>query len=77
MIKSTIGANSIATMQGLGKLIRKQRRAQEISEQELADNVGVSRATIQRVEAGEYTTSFKMIIEICLILDIKQIKIEG
>ena len=45
--------------------VRKWRRWHELSQQELADRVGVSRQTIANIERGNYSPSVYLALEIC------------
>lgn len=47
------------------------RVAKDLSQQELADAVGVARQTINAIERGDYNPSIKLCISICKILDKK------
>ena len=47
----------------------KQARAQAgLSQQELADKLGVSRQTINAIEKGDYNPTIKLCVGICRIL---------
>ena len=47
----------------------KQARAQMgLSQQELADRLGVSRQTINAIEKGDYNPTIKLCIGICRVL---------
>ena len=46
-------------------MVRKWRRWCELSQQELADRVGVSRQTIANVERGNYSPSVHLALDIC------------
>ena len=50
------------------KEIRKERN---ISQQELADMVGVSRNTISSLETGQYEPTAKLAYVLCIALDMK------
>jgi putative transcriptional regulator len=48
----------------------KQARAEKgLSQQELADKLGVSRQTINAIEKGDYNPSIRLCIDICKALD--------
>lgn len=50
----------------------KERRAKKkISQQELADMVGVSRNTISSIETGQYEPTAKLAYVLCIALDMK------
>ena len=49
----------------------KQARAEKgISQQELADRLGVSRQTINAIEKGDYNPTIKLCIGICRALEL-------
>ena len=43
--------------------------AKDLSQQQLADAVGVSRQTINAIEKGDYNPTIKLCIAICRVLD--------
>ena len=45
------------------------RAAKDLSQQALADLVGVSRQTINAIEKGDYNPTIKLCIAICKVLD--------
>ena len=45
--------------------VRKWRRWNELSQQELADRVGVSRQTIANIERGNYSPFVYLALDIC------------
>ena len=45
------------------------RAAKDLSQQALADLVGVSRQTINAIEKGDYNPTIKLCISICKVLD--------
>lgn len=48
--------------------VRRWRRWNEISQNELAEQVNVSRQTIANIEKGNYSPSVHLALEICRIL---------
>lgn len=48
--------------------IKSARAAMDMSQQQLADAVGVSRQTINAIEKGDYNPSVNLCISICRIL---------
>lgn len=48
--------------------MKSARAALDMSQQELADAVGVSRQTINAIEKGDYNPTIKLCITICQIL---------
>ena len=49
--------------------LKAARAAKDLSQQALADIVGVSRQTINAIEKGDYNPSIKLCISICKALD--------
>ena len=49
--------------------LKAARAAMDLSQQQLADMVGVSRQTISSIEKGDYNPSIKLCIVICKVLD--------
>ena len=48
---------------------KSARAAMDLSQQQLADAVGVSRQTINAIEKGDYNPTIKLCIAICKTLD--------
>lgn len=48
--------------------MKSARAALDLSQQELADKVGVSRQTINAIEKGDYNPTINLCIAICRIL---------
>ena len=49
--------------------LKSARAALDMSQQQLADAVGVSRQTINAIEKGDYNPTIKLCIAICKTLD--------
>ena len=49
--------------------MKSARTALDLSQQELADKVGVSRQTINAIEKGDYNPTINLCIAICRILN--------
>lgn len=49
--------------------LKAARAAKDLSQQALADQVGVSRQTINAIEKGDYNPTIKLCISICKVLD--------
>ena len=49
--------------------LKSARAAKDMSQQLLADAVGVSRQTINAIEKGDYNPTIKLCIAICKVLD--------
>ena len=48
--------------------MKAARAAMDLSQQELANRVGVSRQTINAIEKGDYTPTIRLCIGICRVL---------
>ena len=48
--------------------LKAARAAMDLSQQELADQVGVSRQTISAIEKGDYNPTIKLCRTICKVL---------
>lgn len=49
--------------------LKSARAALDLSQQQLADAVGVSRQTINAIEKGDYNPTIKLCQAICRVLD--------
>lgn len=49
--------------------LKSARAAMDLSQQDLANLVGVSRQTINAIEKGDYNPTIKLCIDICKVLN--------
>lgn len=49
--------------------LKAARAAKDLSQQELADLVGVSRQTVNAIEKGDYNPTIRLCLAICHVLD--------
>jgi putative transcriptional regulator len=49
--------------------LKAARAVQDLSQQELADRVGVSRQTINAIEKGDYNPTIHLCVDICRTLN--------
>lgn len=49
--------------------LKEARKEKKISQQQLADMVGVSRNTISSIETGQFNPTAKLALIICIALD--------
>lgn len=49
--------------------LKAARAAKDISQQQLADLVGVSRQTVNAIEKGDYNPTIRLCLAICRALD--------
>lgn len=48
--------------------LKSARAAKDLSQQQLADAVGVSRQTINSIEKGDYNPTIRLCLSICRVL---------
>ena len=49
--------------------LKAARAAKDLSQQQLAEAVGVSRQTINAIEKGDYNPTIRLCLSICHVLD--------
>ncbi|HCA72382.1 MAG TPA: transcriptional regulator [Ruminococcaceae bacterium] len=49
--------------------IKRYRQLEDLTQEQLAERVGVRRETIMRLEAGKYNPSLKLAVDISRVLD--------
>ena len=49
--------------------LKSARAAKDLSQEELAQAVGVSRQTISAIEKGDYNPTIRLCLSICKVLD--------
>jgi transcriptional regulator with XRE-family HTH domain len=52
------------------KLLKAARKARGLSQQALADMIGIEQQTFQRLEAGKRDPSVKVLVRLCDALDV-------
>mgnify|MGYP000869791608 CR=1 FL=1 len=67
MIYKEKGKNTSKGMKNLK--LKSARAAKDLSQQQLADLVGVSRQTINAIEKGDYNPTIRLCLSICRALD--------
>ena len=55
---------------GKNEAMKQARKAKGLSQESLANQVGVSRQTINAIEKGDYNPTIKLCINICLALGV-------
>lgn len=51
--------------------LKKYRKNKGLTQQELADMIGVSRNSISSIETGQFNPTAKLALILCLALDVK------
>ena len=65
------GVNRLDEQLILKNRLKEARREKGISQQELAELVGVSRNTISSIETGQFSPTAKLALILCIALDRK------
>jgi len=52
------------------ELIKQKRKEKKLTQQEVADAVGITRSYLSDIENGRYNPSFKKAIELAIFLEI-------
>lgn len=65
----TIGIRRRIAMNEFRCELKKYRLLKELTQEQLADQVGVRRETIMRLEAGKYNPSLKLAIDISRVVE--------
>ena len=52
-----------------GKFITKKRKEQNLTQEQLAEKVGVRRETIMRLEKAQYNPSLKLAVDISRVVE--------
>jgi DNA-binding XRE family transcriptional regulator len=60
-----------AFVAALGKKIRDARKARKLTEREIAERVGISRTTLQKIEKGDLKCEIGMAIETAVLLGVQ------
>jgi len=55
----------------LGKLIRLQRKEKGLTSQDLADRVGISRTTLQKIEKGDMRCEIGLVFEAASLVGVR------
>ena len=63
-------ATDPAVLSELGERLARSRLERNLTQQQLADEAGVSKRTVERLEAGETATQLSGFIRVCRALDL-------
>ncbi|TQN50928.1 hypothetical protein DLNHIDIE_00789 [Acidithiobacillus thiooxidans ATCC 19377] len=63
--------NVITDRLQFGRMVRQLRKAQSITQAEMAQKMGVSRATVIALEHGESAVPFDQLLQVCDLLKIE------
>lgn len=55
----------------LGKQIKLGRKQRKLTEHDLADRAGISRATLQKIEKGDLTCAIGFVFELATLVGVK------
>jgi transcriptional regulator with XRE-family HTH domain len=55
----------------IGVRLQKKRKALKMSQQEVGERVGLGRASVSQIEAGEQQTSLRVLYDICIVLGLE------
>jgi DNA-binding Xre family transcriptional regulator len=72
--KRTLGKNPLF-FQRFGQLIKQARISKDLSQKQLASNIGMKQPDISRIEEGKKNITLYTLMRLCKILDIKKIDI--
>lgn len=68
--KRTYSRYALEGLAVLGKLVRHGRAARRLTAQELAERVGISRSTLQRIEKGDPKVEIGLVFEAAAIVGV-------
>ncbi len=68
-MKITIANTDVAVLRELGARLRRTRLERNLSQGQLAEEAGLGRMTVQRIEAGE-SASMRSLIRVLRVLDL-------
>ena len=68
--KSSYARYTLAAADLLGRMIQVERKTRRMPAQELAERLGVSRGTVQRLERGDPKVELGLAFEACTVLGI-------
>ena len=74
MPSKTVRAYSLYCRQAillLGKHVQLARKERKISERDLADRAGISRATLQKIEKGDLKCEIGIVLEVATLIGVK------
>lgn len=55
----------------IGKFLKQLRTEKNLTQEQLAQMVGVSRNTISSIETGQFNPTAKLALVLCIALDVK------
>lgn len=61
----------------IGTEFKRQRKLHKLTQQELADRVGISRSVLARYESGTIEISMTMFVAICAALNVSYAEVLG
>jgi len=70
LVSSNDDMPQVTTAEDIGALVRERRRERGLSQQALADSVGVSRQWIVAIEAGKARAELGLVLRLLNVLDL-------
>lgn len=69
--KRTYARHTLEAISLLGKMVRLGRKTRKMTEHEMAERLGIARATLQRMEQGDPKVEIGLMLEAATLLGIK------
>jgi len=69
--KRSYARYALAAAQLLGQMVQLARKDRRVTAQDLAERLGVTRGTVQRLEAGDPKVELGLAFEACVLMDIR------
>jgi len=63
-------ATDVAVLRGLGSRLAQARLERNLTQAQLAEQAGVSKRTVERLESGSVATQLSGFIRVCRVLDL-------
>jgi DNA-binding XRE family transcriptional regulator len=61
----------------LGRFIQLGRKSRKLSESDLADRIGISRTTLQKIEKGSLTCEIGIVLEAAALVGVKLFEVDS
>jgi len=70
-LKPLLPAVSVRAPEQIGHVLRRWRKAKNLTQVQIAKNAGLTQKTISHIENGTKTTEVSTILSICAVLDLE------